>query len=374
MSSKNLEIGALREEIRHADAEITRGVVRRLKLARRLAHSKSRHGLPLRDYGVERDVIRRWVRQLGLTGVDAGRSEALARWFIEESVRVQEPILHRPRRRTRSGALDIAIVGGAGAMGRWLTEFFESYGHRISVVDPRAPGGPRPTFGDVESAAEGSDALVFATPMAGTARPLRKVLGGRKDLLIFDILSVKAPIAGLLSDAARAGRRVTSVHPMFGPSARTLSGRNLLIVKCGNPEADAAARALFEHSALTVTEIRLRDHDRLMAESLGLSHAMNLLFLGALSSSSLSPAMLSRVASTTFHRQSSLALSVAREGVELYLDIQASNPFSRAVFRGIRSRLTDLEAIVARRDLAGFRQWLAEGRAMIEPTSAPMRS
>jgi chorismate mutase / prephenate dehydrogenase len=374
MSDLPQDLPAFRSEIDRLDRELAARVRRRLALARRVARSKSRVGLPLRDYGVEGAVVRRWVRRLGDAGVDPARSEALARWLIEESVRVQEPIVHRPRNRPRSGALDLGIVGGAGAMGRWLREFFESGGHRVSVVDPRARPRDRPTFPSVTAAAERMDGLVFATPMASTAPLLEEAIGTGSDLLIFDILSVKAPIVPVIRRGVRRGRRLTSVHPMFGPSARTLSGRNLLIVGCGAPAADAAARSLFEHSALTISDVSLADHDRLMAESLGLSHAVNLLFLGALSERGGSPTRLARVASTTFHRQSSLALSVAREGVELYLEIQASNPHSRAVYRTLRSRLAELEKVVERRDLEAFRGWLDRGRAMLEPGAGPMRS
>ncbi|MFY9716958.1 MAG: prephenate dehydrogenase/arogenate dehydrogenase family protein [Thermoplasmata archaeon] len=373
MPSSARELTSYRRRIDRLDREIAHGVRLRLELARQVARSKSRHGLPLRDYEVERAVVERWVRRLRGAGIESSRSESFARWLIEESVRVQEPIVHSARRRSRAGALDLCIVGGAGAMGQWLGEFFESGGHRVSVIDPRAPSAERPSFPSIAAAADSVDGLVFATPMAATATLLSEAIATGKDVLMFDILSVKAPIAPTLRRGVRAGRSITSIHPMFGPSARTLSGRNLLVVGCGNPRADAAARSLFAHSALTISEVSLSEHDRLMAESLGLSHAVNLLFLGALAESGTSAAKLSRVASTTFHRQSSLALSVAREGVELYLEIQASNPHSTAVYRALRSRLNALERIVAARDLPRFRRWLAGGRSRLEPGSAPMR-
>lgn len=334
---------------------------------------KATVGLPLRDYGVEADVIQRWVSRLGAHGVEPAHGEAFARWLIEESIRAQEPIRHPPRPRRRH-ALDIAIVGGAGAMGRWLGEFLDSAGHRVFVVDPRAGRTEPLSFPSVEVASKEADVLVFATPIALTAPLLRTALATGTDALMFDVLSVKAPIAKILVRSARYGRNVTSIHPMFGPSARTLSGRNLLIVRCGNPAADRAARALFEESALTLTEVPVAEHDRLMAESLGLSHAVNLLFLGALAESRLSPRKLRRVASTTFHRQASLAGSVAHEGDELYLEIQAANPHSREVYTALEHRLRELRRIVRRRDIRRFRRWLDQGRALLKAGPSPMRT
>jgi chorismate mutase / prephenate dehydrogenase len=368
------DLASFRDKIGVLDDQIGRGISQRLDLARRVARRKSEAALPLRDYAVEGEVVRRWVRRLRSAGVGDSRSEALARWLIEESIRVQEPILRRPRTRSPAKALDIGIVGGAGAMGRWLAEFFDAGGNRVSVIDPRASPRVRPVLPDLPSALERVDVLVFATPISTTAPLLRTAIADGGETLIFDVLSVKAPIARLLARGARDGRRVTSVHPMFGPSARTLSGRNLLIVGCGNREADAAARSLFVHSALVISEVRLQDHDRLMAESLGLSHAVNLLFLGALSASGVSRSHLSRVASTTFHRQSSLALSVAQEGVDLYLDIQASNPHSREVYRTMRTRLRELERIIDRHDTKAFRAWIANGQARLDPGPVAMRA
>jgi chorismate mutase / prephenate dehydrogenase len=373
MSARGPGLTARRREIARVDRTIAVGVARRLRLARDVAQMKATVGLPLRDYAVEAEVIRRWVSRLRSEGVEPAHAESLARWLIEESIRAQEPIRHPPRPRRRN-ALEIAIVGGAGAMGQWLCEFLEGAGHRTSVVDPRARrGGPR-IFASVAAATHAADVVVFATPIGATAPLLREALATGSDALMFDVLSVKSPIAKILARSARSGRNVTSVHPMFGPSARTLSGRNLLVVQCGNRSADRAARALFRESALSVSEVPIAAHDRLMAESLGLSHAVNLLFLGALAQGRLSARELSRIASTTFHRQASLAGSVAREGDALYLEIQAANPHSPEIYAVLEDRLRELRRIVGRRDIPRFRRWLGEGRALLPVSPAPMRA
>ncbi len=355
------------------DGRIAAGIARRLRLARGVAEAKRAARLPLRDYPVERLAVGRWVARLASIGIPPGRSAALARWLIEESVRVQESFRSKVGGPPR-GDHEITVVGGAGAMGRWLSEFFEAEGHRVAVVDPRGAPNGRRRFSRLETAARRSDALVFATPIRATAPLLRRAFETRTEALVFDVLSVKEPILPLLRAGVRAGIRLTSVHPMFGPSARTLSGRNLLIVRCGNREADAAARSLFSSSALSIAEVPLRDHDRLIAESLGLSHALNLLFLGALGRTDTRAPELGRAASTTFHRQSSLALAVASEAPELYLDIQALNPHSPRVYSEMERSLRTLQRTVALRDAPAFRRLLEAGKAKLEAGPAPMRT
>ena len=367
------DLEELRREIAAIDRSIAAGIAQRLAIARKIGAVKAETQEPTRDYEVEAQVVDRWRRELGAGGIPAGRAEAFARWLVEESVRVQQES-RAPVPGPVATAGEVAVVGGAGAMGRWLADYFEDSGHRVSVVDPRAPKGGRPTYPDVETAATRAEVIVLATPIRGTAPILRRLLATGTNALIFDVLSVKAPVSNLLRSAAEAGRRVTSVHPMFGPSARTLSGRNLLIVSCGVPEADRAARALFASSALSIADVPLERHDLLIAESLGLAHAVNLLFLTALASDPASPHELAQAASTTFHRQSSLARSVADEGPELYLDIQASNPHSWGMYQELRHSLDRLAGLVEQGDLPAFTELLRSGAGKLEPGAEPMRS
>ena len=363
----------LREQVDRADREIASSIGRRLELARQIGLSKSRRHAPLRDYATEARVLSRWQERLTVAGVDRPRSAALARWLIEESLRVQESIPARARSPPESGQR-IAIVGGAGGMGRWLDQFLTDAGHEVHIVDPRSDARSPRTLPSVGAALDRSDIVAFATPIRATAPVMEKALGHRSDAVVFDVLSVKAPILPLLRAARRKGRLVTSVHPMFGPSARTLSGRNLLLVSCGVPEADRTVWSLFSRTALTLTEVPIERHDRLIAESLGLAHAVNLVFLSALASDPLTPPDLAAAASTTFHRQSSLAAAVAREGAELYLDIQSLNPHSTEVYAEIRAAVDRLARIVQHQDLGEFRRLLDEGRAKLAPGPEPMRA
>ncbi|MCI4347456.1 MAG: prephenate dehydrogenase/arogenate dehydrogenase family protein [Thermoplasmata archaeon] len=373
MSPLRPSLEQLRKKVDQADREIAAAIGRRLDIATAIGLSKSRSSAPLRDYVTEERVLARWQTRLTRAGVARPRSAALARWLIEESLRVQESIPPAARP-TRSSGSRVGVIGGAGGMGRWLDEFLTDTGHEVRVVDPKANPRSSRTLPSVEAAMDRCEIVAFATPIRSTAPLMERALSRPARAVVFDVLSVKAPIVPVLQAAARKGRLVTSAHPMFGPSARTLSGRNLLLVSCGVPEADHAVRALFSRSALTLTAVPLERHDQLIAESLGLAHAVNLLFLSALASDPLPPPDLAAAASTTFHRQSSLAAAVAQEGPELYLDIQSLNPHSAQVYAELREALDRLAGIVRRRDLPQFRELLKDGRAKLEPGPEPMRA
>lgn len=363
----------LRHQVDRTDRAITTAIGRRLRLAHSIGRTKRDAGISLRDFATEDRVLRRWRTQLRAVGVTEARSEALARWMIEESLRVQESIPGRARKRRPPGER-IGVVGGSGGMGRWLVEFLTDSAHEVRILDPRAsPADPR-TMSSLEEMLGECQMVAFATPIRATPALLEQAIDSRPEAVLFDVLSVKAPIVPIVEEGCRRGCRISSAHPMFGPSARTLSGRNLLLVSCGVREADAAVRALFTPTALTITEVPLARHDRLIAESLGLAHAVNLLFLSALASDPMTPLDLATAASTTFHRQSSLAAAVAREGPELYLDIQSLNPHSGEVYSELRAALDRLVDIVERKDLGEFRALLESGRSKLETGPEPMRA
>ncbi len=365
-------VNELRREIRRADRELVRVIGRRLDLARRIADAKQQQGRALRNYPVEAQVVSRWRAALGGWGVAAPRAERLARWMIEEALRAQEQRLRRRvQRRGSAGAIDIAIVGGAGAMGRWLAGFLEDSGRRVAIVDPRAVPGERPVLPDVASAVRRARVVIFATPIRSTRPLLEQALAERGRAVLIDVLSVKAPIRSTIERAARSGAPVTGLHPLFGPSAKTLSGRNLLVVSAGVRSADRVARDLFRDSAVSITTVPLAEHDRLIAESLGLSHFVNLLFLSAISHDARSRRTLAHASSTTFRRQSEVALDVAREGAELYLDIQSENPWSHRTDAELDRALRSLRSIVRRHDVARFERTLRDGRARLEGVLGP---
>ena len=97
---------------------------------------------------------------------------------------------------------------------------------------------------------------------------------------------------------------------MFGPDTELLSGRHVIFVDLGVPEATAAARALFEPTMATLVEMDLESHDRLIAYVLGLSHALNIAFFTALAESGEAAPQLATLSSTTFDAQ----LGVAAQG------------------------------------------------------------
>jgi len=284
---------------------------------------------------VEKSVVQRYIDAGQVSGVSAETAARIARAVIDESVDVQGLI---PR---RAAPRKIFIIGGNGGMGRWLSGFFAGRGHTVTINDPE-PEGARYPITDISSGCRDADVIIAATPIKISAEILETVISENKDALIFDILSVKTPLIPALRRAAASGAKVCSVHPMFGPRAPSIAGRNIIVCSCGNIAAAEEAADLF--SGGTILRMEIEEHDPIAAYVLGLSHAVNLAFSGALLRSGFSAETLCAAASTTFRRQTAVSKEVSGENGELYYAIQTENPYTKAAVQNLSDALMDLRS------------------------------
>lgn len=261
------------------------------------------------------------------------------------------------------------VIGGAGRMGAWCARFLRAKGHAVEIADP----APLPD--DLASCAhrgawsEGDlthDLIVVAAPLRQTAALLVALAERRPSGIVFDVGSLKSPLREGLEACVKAGVRVTSVHPMFGPSADRLDGRHVVIVDVGSAEANAAAHALFAGTDASVVEMTLDEHDQAMAYVLGLSHAVNIAFFGALSRSGSAAEHLARVSSTTFEAQLDVAARVASENPHLYFEIQHLNAHGLAALDALSAAVEQLRTAVAAGDEATFVRAMEQGRRYLE--------
>lgn len=320
------ELNALRAELAEIDQEIMELVGRRNRIAEGIGAEKAKAGAAVVVPSVERIVEDRYIRAGAACGVSAETARRIARAVIDESVDIQGrlPRAQKP--------LKICIAGGNGGMGRWLSAFFAARGHRVSISDPEPEGAVFPVV-SLEEGCRDADAVIISVPVKAADAVLADVLLFAPQALVFDILSVKAPVRARLEAAATVGVRVTSVHPMFGPHAPSVAGRNVIVCDCGSDEAAETAAELF--SGADILRMPIADHDAAAAYVLGLSHAVNLAFSDALVHSGFSSAELRAAASTTFRKQVAVSREVSEENAELYYAIQRENPENDAALAGL---------------------------------------
>jgi len=351
---EQMELDELRDGIRKRDEEIIRLISERTQLAIQVGEYKRSHGLPVRNVEVEKKVVARYVDGGTKEGLSREVMESVSKALIKEAVDAEAsiPIKMVPK--------DIAIIGGAGKMGAWTADLLRGSGHNVTIIDPAAGNGL--TLEDCRDC----DIVIVSVPIHLTYSTLKELDGiCRKDCLIFDLTSLKTPLVGRLRAMAET-RKVCSIHPMFGPSATSLYGRNLIICDCGNREAVEEAKGLFDDRGGNIRVMDVEEHDGYMSYVLGLTHAVNIALFTVLERSGYTFDDLLTVSSTTFNKGLDTNRSVASEDPMLYYEIQHMNAHRDEMWNLFRDVVVELKDNSLADDPEGFVAMMNAGKRYFE--------
>ena len=324
-SDQAIKLAGLRAQLGELDAEILALVARRQTIVTEIGRSKGSLGKPTRDYGQEKDVIQRAKEKAEDLGLTPNLAEELMLLLIRASLAAQE----RDRVQEWGGGngRKVLLIGGAGKMGSWLTRFLASQNFDVEIADPAEAAGDFPQIPNWEESPLDQDIIIVATPLRRSNEILEELARRKPKGIVFDIGSLKTPVRPGLKALSEAGVEVTSIHPMFGPNTDMLSGRHVIFVDVGSPEATRQARELFASTMVAQVEMDLESHDRLIAYILGLSHALNIAFFTALAESGEDAPRLRKLSSTTFDAQLEVARLVAGDNPQMYYEIQLLNDY-----------------------------------------------
>lgn len=350
----------VRARLNTVDRQLVELIAERQALSKKVAEAKRAAKLPTRDFNREREVLLRARASATELGISPDLTEGILRMLIRGSLTTQER--EQVAAGNRGSGRTALVIGGAGKMGSWFSEFLASQGYRVSIADPL---GTLPGFepvADWERAPLDFDLIVVATPIAVSNQVLQQLALQRPRGVIFDIGSLKTPLRLGLQALKEAGCKVTSVHPMFGPDTELLSGRHVIFVDMGNADALQTAQELFGATMAERAVMSLDEHDRLIAYVLGLSHALNIAFFTALAESGEAAPRLAQLSSTTYDAQVDVATRVSVENPELYFEIQSLNEYGRESLQALRGAVERLWHAIAQQDQATFVRMMQQGR------------
>jgi chorismate mutase/prephenate dehydrogenase len=341
-----------RRRIDRLDAELVRVAAERLAAAAEAGRAKAAMGQSLVDFAREREVLGRVRRHAGEAGLEAAVAEDLVARLIEASTSRQEA--ERLSAAAVGQGRQAVVVGGAGRMGRWLVRFLAGSGFGVHVLDPAEPAGNLAAAAALPAA----DLVLVAVPPSEAARLYDAWAARPPRGVVADVCSVKAPLVPALRRLQRAGGRVASLHPMFGPATTVLRGQDVVVCDTGDAEAAEQVRALFAATPARVVPLGLDEHDRLMADVLAHAHAAAIAYAAS--------ARGGAVQSATSRRLREVAAAVVRESPRAYHEIQAGNPHADAAVARLQESVARLRAVVASGDPARFAALLDEGRRSLE--------
>ncbi|HUS29330.1 MAG TPA: prephenate dehydrogenase/arogenate dehydrogenase family protein [Kofleriaceae bacterium] len=357
------KLDPLRQELGQIDREILALVSKRQAVAQKIGQVKRDGGIPTRDYRQERDVVERARAAAVQHGLTPQLGEELILALIRGSLTVQEK--DTVAASGEGSGRRALVIGGSGHMGRWFVRYLAAQGFTVESADPTEPPVRHANIAyhrDWKTLALDHELIVIAAPMPATNEILEEMAKQPPKGVVFDVGSLKSPLRKGLTALRAAGAQVTSVHPMFGPDTELLSGRHVIFIDLGAPQATAAARALFEPTMATLVEMDLESHDRLIAYVLGLSHALNIAFFTALAESGEAAPKLAQLSSTTFDAQLGVAAKVAAENPDLYFEIQTLNDYGTESLAALMYAVERLRSVVRAGDIEGFRGLMTRGQ------------
>ncbi len=352
-------IETLRDQLNSIDRMIIELAAERQMVVKSIASLKHRNDRPTRDFEREKEVMTRAAAVAAASDLSPNVARELMQLLIRSSLTAQER--HRISSNAAGRGQRALVIGGSGRMGRWFADFLDAQGFDVAIADPTSPSDATVHYSDWHTAPLDEDLIVVAAPLRESRRILDELATIKPAGLIFDIGSVKAPLAGSLRRLAEIGCRITSLHPMFGPDTALLSERHIIFVDVGNRDATREAQTLFEPTMAEQVDMNLDDHDHMVAVVLGLSHALNIAFFTALARSGETAPDLAGVSSTTFDAQLDVARAVAVENPRLYFEIQSLNTHVPAVLRALVEATQDLRNLVCNGQEEDFIELMTRG-------------
>jgi chorismate mutase/prephenate dehydrogenase len=354
-----MKLEDLRNGLSSIDRRLVELIAERQRIVGEIGASKQSAGRATRDYEREKNVLEMARSQAKSLNVDPNIAEEILTTLIRSSLTHQER--SRVEAEGKGDGRRVLVIGGAGKMGGWFVDFFNSQGFSTTVADAAVEDGPG-RFSDWKAAGVDYDIIAVATPLAVSGDILAELAALSPEGLIFDIGSLKTPLKAGLGALAHAGCKVASLHPMYGPDTELLSGRHLIFVDAGSAEATAEAKELFAATMVDQLDMGLDEHDRMISYVLGLSHAVNIAFFTALAESGEAAPKLARLSSTTFDAQLLVSAAVAQDNPRMYFEIQHLNKFGLDPLDALYESVARIREVVADGDESGFVELMQSGR------------
>ena len=354
-----MNLDELRDRLTSLDKKIIEIIGERQSIVSEIGKYKQQVGRATRDYERESAVLNMAKNNALKVGIDPKLAEEVLQLLIRSSLTNQERA--RVEAEGKGDGRKVLVIGGAGKMGRWFVDFFNSQGFITHVADKNIDNDVR-SFSDWRDAGINYEVMVIATPLEVSASILTELAKMNPKGLIFDIGSLKTPLRDGLNAMIKSNCLITSIHPMFGPDTELLSGRHLIFVDVGNKIATKKAKELFGATMVKQLDMDIDNHDRLIAYVLGLSHALNIAFFTALADSGEAAPKLAKLSSTTFDAQLIVSEAVASDSPELYFEIQKLNEYGIEPLNALCASAIQIRDVVINNDKKGFVELMEKGK------------
>lgn len=263
--------------------------------------------------------------------------------------------------------MKFAVIG-AGAMGQWLAGFIKQNLGEVVVADASATQAERVAkeLGIIskpipEATAE-AECVLVAVPISKIPEVIKSLAGQvQRGALLADITSVKSDVVEVMQ-TIEAKVELVSLHPLFGPGATSVKGKDFVVVPVKPGRRYAALKHRLIELGARVTKMEAEEHDRLMAIIQCMTHFVLLAYLDALKSmKGLKKA--EKFRTPMFATLLDLAKSVLAGNPELYGELQVRNRYARVVRSSLLEACRSLDVAFSAGDAKSVRAIFKEALA-----------
>jgi prephenate dehydrogenase len=257
-------------------------------------------------------------------------------------------------------------------MGSWFAAFLKKNGYEVKVCDRNRRAAQKlarerglQLARNLNEAAS-AELIILATPTRVTKNLLERVSRlSRPKSLIVEISSVKTPLRRAIVKLRREAVPILSIHPMFGPGAKSIAGRTVITVSVPRNHVAKQFLSTLRRRGARLIPCELNDHDKLASTILALPHFMNIVLVNTLTSLSTDPNRLLALAGTTFKLQLLLAEAIFQEDVENEISILVDNIHSRRILRRLLDETKSTLNAVNSGDGRTLSRMLKDGHAFV---------
>lgn len=246
----------------------------------------------------------------------------------------------------------ISIIGGTGKMGALFSSVFKRAGYEVRVC------GRRSSSRCPEIIAE-SRIVMVSVPIRETVPVIRDITPLlTEDQLVCDLTSLKiGPVEAML--ATRAS--VVGLHPMFGPTVRSLAGQTIIVTPARvSEESLGALLSIFEREGARITRSTPEEHDRMMAVVQGLTHCVTLTVAETMRRLDTDPEETLRYRSPVYQIEMGLVGRLLSQDPDLYGDMITMNPYVRPVLAACQEAIGHIRHVIDDQDAEAFRTLFRE--------------
>ncbi|MFC1874552.1 prephenate dehydrogenase [Chloroflexota bacterium] len=269
--------------------------------------------------------------------------------------------------------MKVAIIGGAGKMGRWFARFLLDEGKEVVLIgrskakleEARCQLGI-PVTTDIEVARD-ADVVLISVPVdhfEGVVERLGPFTHANQ--IILDITSVKTLPVEAMHSHIKEGR-VLGTHPVFGPGARDFTNHSFVLTPTNQAESALAekVKSYLETRRARVHLMMPQEHDDMMAVILGLAHYIAIVSADSLANFERLKEM-EAIGGITYKVLLTLVESVISEDAEFYASLQMSMPNLPQIQRGFQKSCQEWADLVEKKDRREFARRMEAIRGKLE--------